>query len=359
MTDTPQTTDEWTALEKLADAAMPNTSWGAEGKSTGEPTTEVAWLLGLHWRDRKSGGMSPEDAAYIVAAQPATIKRLIAAARSASRDRGVEADSEDAVAFAIQYGPRCRDCADENGVCPATGIGCGDREKAVRFVLGAVAYGIKHRYLPAPRLASEREVWEQAIKAAAAVARDWVMSDSGSITPNTDADEVAAAIGALSVSQPIPEATPTEALTVAREALERARDFISSEYGGHAEHMQGRTVDPVAEPAFNAICAALGAIDAAETERCIACDEPLRTGEMVLPDYSGGLIHVSCCGPERESYVGEDGEPLAPGEPIPVGTPYEPPAREALSVLEQTMGEGDDHPSPQRDLSPGAGKDAE
>jgi hypothetical protein len=58
--------------------------------------------------------------------------------------------AEDEVAFATHYGPRCRDCADEDGVCPASGIGCGEREKAVRFVLGAVAYGREYGFIRKP-----------------------------------------------------------------------------------------------------------------------------------------------------------------------------------------------------------------
>jgi hypothetical protein len=59
-----------------------------------------------------------------------------------------------------------------------------------------------------------------------------------------------------------------------------------------------------------------------EPERCIACDEALQHGEMVMDDASGGIIHARCCGPERESYTGPDGEPLKDGEPIPQGWPW-------------------------------------
>lgn len=56
------------------------------------------------------------------------------------------------------------------------------------------------------------------------------------------------------------------------------------------------------------------------TERCLACDEALRDGQEVYADVSGGFIHAACCGPERESYVGRDGNPLRDDEPIP--TPW-------------------------------------
>jgi hypothetical protein len=57
-----------------------------------------------------------------------------------------------------------------------------------------------------------------------------------------------------------------------------------------------------------------------DTPRCLACDEALRDGQEVYADVSGGIIHAACCGPERESYVGADGEPLRDDEPIP--TPW-------------------------------------
>ncbi len=61
-----------------------------------------------------------------------------------------------------------------------------------------------------------------------------------------------------------------------------------------------------------------------EIERCFVCNEPFVKGVLVLSDVSDGLMHAACCGPERESYVGADGEPLKDGEPIPTGWPWEP-----------------------------------
>jgi hypothetical protein len=60
-----------------------------------------------------------------------------------------------------------------------------------------------------------------------------------------------------------------------------------------------------------------------EASRCIACDELLKVGELVLPDESGGLIHASCCGPERVSYTNGNGDPLGPDDPIPTGWAWE------------------------------------
>lgn len=52
-------------------------------------------------------------------------------------------------------------------------------------------------------------------------------------------------------------------------------------------------------------------------ERCIACTAILIDDDEVLFDAEGGFIHAKCCGPEPESYVGAEGEPLKRGDPIP------------------------------------------
>ena len=60
-----------------------------------------------------------------------------------------------------------------------------------------------------------------------------------------------------------------------------------------------------------------------DEDRCIACDKPFKPGDRVLNDVSGGSIHIECCGPDRESYVG-------PGDPLPKGYVWQPaPAAEA------------------------------
>lgn len=55
-----------------------------------------------------------------------------------------------------------------------------------------------------------------------------------------------------------------------------------------------------------------------DAECCIACDVPFEDGDLVYwcSDDTGHL-HEECCGPERESYVNADGNPLKDGEPIP------------------------------------------
>lgn len=80
-----------------------------------------------------------------------------------------------------------------------------------------------------------------------------------------------------------------------------------------------------------------------DAERCVACNVAFRAGEMVLPNADGGIIHIACCGPERESYVNGDGEPLADDEPIPTGyawhpeAPPMPPAEPAAAPEEKPM----------------------
>ena len=60
-----------------------------------------------------------------------------------------------------------------------------------------------------------------------------------------------------------------------------------------------------------------------DEDRCLACGEVLRDGDLVLCDVSGDLIHGACCGPERESYCNlESGAPLGPDEALPTPWPY-------------------------------------
>lgn len=46
-----------------------------------------------------------------------------------------------------RYGGLCRDCADENGVCPTSGLPCAGREKAIRHVLSAYNYGVANGFI--------------------------------------------------------------------------------------------------------------------------------------------------------------------------------------------------------------------
>lgn len=58
----------------------------------------------------------------------------------------------EAIAYVLRYGGFCKDCADENGVCPASGLPCENGEKAVKFVIKALRYGIDGGYIKSPFL---------------------------------------------------------------------------------------------------------------------------------------------------------------------------------------------------------------
>lgn len=78
---------------------------------------------------------------------------------------GIEITDE-LVAYVQRYGPRCRDCADEQGFCPSTGIGCGESDKAVRWVLGALNYGVSHGFISLSATPKDRVEMERALRLA-------------------------------------------------------------------------------------------------------------------------------------------------------------------------------------------------
>lgn len=52
--------------------------------------------------------------------------------------------------YVARFGGRCRDCADESGVCPGSGLPCADSRKAIKHVFDAIEYGVKHGYIKSP-----------------------------------------------------------------------------------------------------------------------------------------------------------------------------------------------------------------
>lgn len=56
--------------------------------------------------------------------------------------------TEQHIQYIERYNGRCRDCADENGVCPSSGLPCENSKKAVKSVLDALSYGVNNNYLP-------------------------------------------------------------------------------------------------------------------------------------------------------------------------------------------------------------------
>jgi hypothetical protein len=62
----------------------------------------------------------------------------------------------DPIVYASHYGGRCRGCADENGVCPTSGMPCDpdERLRAAAHCLKAWKYGIEHGYMDNPFIPS-------------------------------------------------------------------------------------------------------------------------------------------------------------------------------------------------------------
>lgn len=55
--------------------------------------------------------------------------------------------------YISRWGGMCRGCADEDGICPSSGLPCEDepRNRAIRHVVAALRYGQGHGYLkPSP-----------------------------------------------------------------------------------------------------------------------------------------------------------------------------------------------------------------
>ena len=96
--------------------------------------------------------------------------------------------------------------------------------------------------------------------------------------------------------------------------------FDENDPGIYFEWLVGQALDGLAKgPSIHGVFHSF----AAEWKRkwggepCIACAKTMVDGDRYYSDASGGFIHADCCGPERESYTGADGEPLKDGEPIP------------------------------------------
>jgi hypothetical protein len=55
--------------------------------------------------------------------------------------------TKEVVDYIARYGGRCHDCADEDGVCPNSGLPCDGSDKAIRHVLKAYNYGVENGFL--------------------------------------------------------------------------------------------------------------------------------------------------------------------------------------------------------------------
>lgn len=56
------------------------------------------------------------------------------------------------ISYAMRYGGMCRDCADEDGICPHSGIPCDPdlSRKVMAKALQAWRYGVDHGYIQNP-----------------------------------------------------------------------------------------------------------------------------------------------------------------------------------------------------------------
>ncbi|WP_435657231.1 hypothetical protein [Brucella pituitosa] len=54
--------------------------------------------------------------------------------------------------YVMCYGGHCRDCADEDGICPRDGTPCGPAPKraVIEHTLKALEYGISHGFIQSP-----------------------------------------------------------------------------------------------------------------------------------------------------------------------------------------------------------------
>lgn len=105
---------------------------------------------------------------------------------------------DELVEYLLHFGGRCRDCADENGVCPQTGIGCGERKKAIEYLLGALEYGTKHGFAAGYRIIGPGEVDSATLYAANSYMVD--QYGIGALGHATDRARIAAALRSLTPS---------------------------------------------------------------------------------------------------------------------------------------------------------------
>lgn len=73
-------------LMELVDKVTP-VLWGVEGSGVGDPATDKAWVIGPRYRDRRTGALVPEEAAYIALCSPDNIKSLLTHIQGLEKER--------------------------------------------------------------------------------------------------------------------------------------------------------------------------------------------------------------------------------------------------------------------------------
>lgn len=57
--------------------------------------------------------------------------------------------TQEVIDYVSKYGGKCRECGDNVGVCPHSGLPCGGSKKAVRHVIQALNYGLANGFIRA------------------------------------------------------------------------------------------------------------------------------------------------------------------------------------------------------------------
>lgn len=88
------------------------------------------------------------------------------------------------VDYVMRYGGRCRGCADENGVCPQSGLPCESHQarKAISWVIEAIRYGVTHGYIASPFALSPKQ-FELAVAKAEFVHLNMLRGGIAKLTP--------------------------------------------------------------------------------------------------------------------------------------------------------------------------------
>ncbi|MEK1908196.1 MAG: hypothetical protein AAAB13_20680 [Pseudomonas sp.] len=112
----------------------------------------AAGNLGISTRD-VTGSVISEAADHIVALETQRnwmLDQRLKADRHSDLSMATPTIDEEIVGYVSRYGGMCRDCADEFGVCPHSGVPCDtdQRRAVIRKTIEALRYGIKHNFIP-------------------------------------------------------------------------------------------------------------------------------------------------------------------------------------------------------------------
>jgi len=86
--------------------------------------------------------------------------------------------------FIDDYGPRCRDCADDGPICPTSGVACAGHRTAAEFAVNALNYAWEHGFLTSPVADLEARL------AASEMERTSLLSRIEAMREQAEADEI-------------------------------------------------------------------------------------------------------------------------------------------------------------------------